>query len=344
MEDDVKSLSDYISIAWRRKFHIIIPFVALLLITVATVLVLPPVYKSTGTILIESQQIPEELIQSTVTSFADERIQIIRQRIMTSQQLFGIIRKFDLYAGEIQSTPRSEILGDMRNRISIDRVSANVRGRGRGSAALIAFTVSFEHESPAIAQRVANELVTLFLDENIRSRTARAEETSDFLKQEGDRLRAEIEVMEEQIASFKQEHEGSLPEALRLNLDRVLNLKTSMMATDNELFKLTETRKFLVIDLESLKNSSEETAGLSEEQKRRKEELTALQNRFISLSARYGANHPDVKAIKRQVAAFEEEFGIISDVSELREQEQEVRDEIAELTGKYSSEHPDVKR
>lgn len=344
MEEDVKSLSDYISIAWRRKFHIIIPFVVLLLVTVATVMVLPPVYKSTGTILIESQQIPEELIQSTVTTFADERIQVIRQRIMTSQQLFGIIRKFNLYADEIQSTPRSEILNDMRNRISIDRVSANVRGRGRGSSALIAFTVSFEHKSPGVAQRVANELVTLFLDENIRSRTARAEETSDFLKQEGDRLRAEIEGVEEQIASFKQEHEGSLPEALRLNLDRVLALKTSMMGTDNELFKLNESRKFLVIDLESLQDASGETAGLSEEQRRRKEELTALQNRYISLSARYGADHPDVKSIKRQVAAFEEEFGILGDVNDLREQEQEVRDEIRELTRKYSSEHPDVKK
>ena len=70
MEDDVKTLGDYLSIAWRRKFHILIPFIVVLLITVATVLLLPPVYKSTGTILIESQQIPKELIQSTVTTFA----------------------------------------------------------------------------------------------------------------------------------------------------------------------------------------------------------------------------------------------------------------------------------
>ena len=91
MEDDIKTLGDYISIAWRRKFHILIPFIAVLLITVVTVFVLPPVYKSTGTILIESQQIPQELIQSTVTSFADERIQIIKQRIMTSQRMKSIL-------------------------------------------------------------------------------------------------------------------------------------------------------------------------------------------------------------------------------------------------------------
>ena len=181
MEDDVKTLGDYLSIAWRRKFHILIPFIVVLLVTVATVFLLPPVYKSTGTILIESQQIPVELIQSTVTTFADERIQVIKQRIMTSQQLSGIIKKFNLYAEEINSTARSEILEDMRDRITIDRVSANNNRRG---GALIAFTVSFEHFRPEVAQQVANELVTLFLDENIRTRTARAEETSEFLKKE----------------------------------------------------------------------------------------------------------------------------------------------------------------
>ena len=344
MEEDVKSLSDYISIAWRRKFHILVPFILLLVMTIATVFLLPPVYKSTGTILIESQQIPQELIQSTVTSFADERIQVIRQRIMTSQQLFGIIKKFNLYRDEVKNTPRSEIIADMRNRISIDRVSANVKNRRRGASAIIAFTVSFEHRSPRIAQRVANELVTLFLDENIRSRTARAEETSEFLKQESDRLRVEIENMEARIANFKQENEGSLPEGLRLNLERELMLKNSLASTETELFKLNEGKRFLLLDIEALENSSAKGGSLSEEQQRQKQELTALQNRFISLSARYGAEHPDVKAIKRQIDAFEEEYGSLGDIEELQEQELQVRQEISNLTKKYSAEHPDVKK
>ena len=62
MEEDVKTLKDYLWIAWRRKFHILIPLVLVLAATIATVFLLPPVYRSSGTILIESQQIPEELI------------------------------------------------------------------------------------------------------------------------------------------------------------------------------------------------------------------------------------------------------------------------------------------
>jgi uncharacterized protein involved in exopolysaccharide biosynthesis len=342
MEDDVKTLGDYISIAWRRRFYLLIPFVVVLIITIVTVFVLPPVYKSTGTILIESQQIPKELIQSTVTSFADERIQIITQRIMTSQLLFDIIKKFNLYVDEINTTARSEILEDMRDRILIDRVSANVKNRRNRASALIAFTVSFEHSNARTAQRVANELVTLFLDENIKSRTTRAEETSDFLKKESERLGAQIEVMGEQIANYKQQYEGSLPESLQLNLQRVVALKTALLKSEADINALNERKKLLLIDLDTLQSSTD--GGLSEEQQRQKQELKNLQNQYISLAARYGAEHPDVKAIKRQIAAFEDEYGNLSDVSELQIQQQEVKKEMLELTRKYSREHPDVKR
>ena len=342
MEEDVKTLSDYISIAWRRKFHLLIPFIVVLAITIATILVLPPVYKSSGTILIESQQIPQELIQSTVTSFADERIQIIRQRIMTSQQIFDIIRKFNLYQDEIDSVARSEILGDMRERISIDRVSANVRNKRKGASALIAFTVSFEHRNPGVAQKVANELVTLYLDENIKSRTARAEETSDFLKKESERLAVQIEVMGQQIANYKQKNEGSLPGNLQLNLERVAKLKTALLQTEVDINALSQRKKLLLIDLGTLQSITD--GGLSEEQRQQKQELKNLQNRYISLAARYGAEHPDVKAIKRQVTAFEDQYGSLSDINELEIQQRDVKKEMLELTRKYSSEHPDVKK
>lgn len=344
MEDDVKTLGDYLSIAWRRKFYILIPSIIVLFVTIATVLVLPPVYQSTGTILIESQQIPQELIQSTVTSFADERIQVIQQRIMSSQQLLNIIEKFNLYADEMNSTARSEVLEDMRNRISIDLQSANLRNRRRGASAVISFSVSFEDRNPRAAQNVTNELVTLFLDENIKTRTARAEETSEFLKKEGERLGSQIAVMEEQIASYKQENEGSLPENLGANLERVVTLKSALLKTEADLSELNERRNLLLIDLEALQLAAASSKGLSEEQQSQKQELENLQNRFISLSARYGSEHPDVKAIRRQIIAFEKEYGNFSDIEELQKQEQEVRLEIIELAKNYSREHPDVKR
>ena len=343
MEEDVKSIGDYLSIAWRRKFLILIPFMVVLVITILTVLLLPATYRSTGTILIESQQIPQELVQSTVTSFADERIQVIKQRIMTSQQLLAIIKKFNLYTDEIKKTARSEILNDMRNQIFIDRVSADVRNRKRGASALIAFTVAFEHQSPALTQKVANELVTLFLDENIKSRTTRAAETTKFLEKESDRLRSQIEITEAQIATYKQDNKGSLPENLRINLGRIEALKVLLFDTEREINALAEKKKLLSIGLDSI-GSGLTITGLGDSQLSPEMELRKLQSQFVSLSARYGAEHPDVKAIKRKIKAFEDEYGPIGDKTELEDQVEQVRSEMYELTQKYSNEHPDIKR
>ena len=344
MEDDVKTLGDYISIAWRRKFYILIPFTLVFFISIAVVLRMPLIYQSTGTILIESQQIPEELVQSTVTSFAAERIQVLKQRILAGDQLLEIIKKFNLYGGQENLAPRSAILDDMRRKVFIELVSADVRGRRRNASAVIAFTVSFEDQDPAAAQKVTNELVTRFLDENIKTRTSRAEEATEFLKKESERLGAQIAVIEEQIATYKQENAGSLPESLGANLGRVVTLRTALDDSESQEQDLIEQRSILLVERDTLRAQAATSGGLTEEQLQRQQDLVALQNQFISLSARYGSEHPDVKAIKRQMTAFENEYDGLADIEELKTQEKDAQQELADLTQKYSAEHPDVKK
>ena len=161
----------------------------------------------------------------------------------------------------------------MRNRISIDLESANVNNRRRGASATISFTVSFEYGDARAAQKVTSELVTLFLDENIKTRTARAEDTSEFLKKESERLGAQITIMGEQIANYKQEYEGSLPENLGVNLQRIVSLKTALLETDTEMSELNERRNLLQIDLETLQLKAAASGGLTEEQQQQKQEL-----------------------------------------------------------------------
>lgn len=52
----------------------------------------------------------------------------------------------------------------------------------------MAFNVSFEHRQAQVAKQVADDLVTLFLDENLKQRTERANETTEFLTQEANKL------------------------------------------------------------------------------------------------------------------------------------------------------------
>ena len=73
MDQDVKTLHDYLSVVGRRKSQMLWAGLLILAASLAVAFGLPPVYRSTGTILIEQQEIPVELVRSTVTSYADER-------------------------------------------------------------------------------------------------------------------------------------------------------------------------------------------------------------------------------------------------------------------------------
>ena len=91
--DSGKTLGDYLSVLSRRRWLIVLVFGLLFAVVVVVALVLPPVYRSTATILIKEQEIPQEFVRSTVTSFADERIQVISQQVMTRATLLELVDK-----------------------------------------------------------------------------------------------------------------------------------------------------------------------------------------------------------------------------------------------------------
>src|SRR5690554_4282129 len=105
-----KSLSDYLGTFRRHKTAFAAIFGGLFTLSLATALLLPPTYRSTATILIEEQEIPPDLVRSTITSYAAERLQMISQRVMTRSHLLAIVQKFDLYAKERQKETTDEIV------------------------------------------------------------------------------------------------------------------------------------------------------------------------------------------------------------------------------------------
>ena len=160
MDDYQLTLADYLTILRRRAWLIVGSFAATLAIGVAISLLLPPTYLSSGLVLIESQQIPSDLVQATVTSYADERIEVIKQRVMTRENLLRIIRKYGLFANAGPTLTPSDQIDEMRKSIGVELVNASLRP-DRAGPATIAFKLSFEHRRPEVAQAVANDGLTL---------------------------------------------------------------------------------------------------------------------------------------------------------------------------------------
>ena len=291
------SLGDLFKVVRRRKWSLIFPALLVFLAAVAVALALPSVYRSSATILIEEQEIPAEFVQATVTSYAEERIQMIRQRVMSFTRLNDLVTRFNLYPERRDSWTAEQIVGKMRADIRVEPVSAQPR-TGRASAATIAFTLAYEGKDPQTVLQVANTLTSLFLAENQQVRERQTAETAQFLEAEMNRVGQELSQLDAQIAAFKEAHLHELPEMFRANLDGKERTERDIERFTDQLRMLKERENYLHSQLSSL------SMNFGNEDRRRLEELKI---QLVSLKTRFTDEYPDVIRIRREIAEMEKQ-------------------------------------
>lgn len=246
-------LGQFTAIFRRRIFYFAVPFVVLLIVGLLIIAIQQPIYQAEGKILVESAQIPTNLVQPTVTATATERIEVIHQRIMTRDNLLPIVKKFGLFPSEQRWMSSSELLDLMRERAKIELLDIDTElaptkdkngkpitapprptNANNKNNSAIAFTMGFEYENPELAMKVANEFLTLILNEDVRVRTDRATETTQFLAREVKRLQGELDSVHAQISADRQQPidpNTVLPDQLKDQRDALAKMKTDLLQT-----------------------------------------------------------------------------------------------------------------
>jgi protein tyrosine kinase modulator len=338
----------YILLIRRRLIYILVPFVIVLAAFTAIALVLPPVYRSTGTILVEAQQIPDSLVRATTpaSSSAGERVGVIIQRVMTRANILRIAEKFKLFQVEGGPANEAQVVDSMHKAVTVEPVTDEVDGLRSRSGSTMAFTVSFDHKDPGTAVAVAKELVSLFLRENVRSRTIRAAEATNFLRQESGKLKSQVSGIENQIAQFKERHRDSLPDRLPLNIAGLDRAKTTLQETKKELESIQAERRLLEIQLAAARSGLSLTNAPYSLQGGRltpAQELEQLQAELIEKSAIYDRAHPDIISLQRKIALLKSQYGIETSREQVNRRLSELKIQLKDAKSKYSSQHPDVK-
>ncbi|MCB1724522.1 MAG: lipopolysaccharide biosynthesis protein [Gammaproteobacteria bacterium] len=337
-------LAEYLSVLRRRRWQLIIPAMVLFLLFALAAIVIPSTYRSQATILIEQQEIPQDLVRSTVTSFADKRVQTISQRVMTTANLGKIIEKYDLYLEEREQFTVATVVETMREDIELKMISADVVDprSGRPTSATIAFSLSYDNESPEKAQKVANELTSLFLNENIKERRQVAQEASRFLTEESDKLAAQIAEMEAKLAVFKEENSNNLPELQALNREFLRRTEDQLIRNEQDVRSLDERIIFLQGQMAQTDPYSNMYSATGQRVLSAADRLKALEAEYTSVASRYSADHPSRIAMERELVALRQEVGGV-DIADLQRKLTELKGELAALSKRYSTEHPDVK-
>ena len=288
MGQNIQSLDDFLDIVKRRKNFIIWPALLIFITAAIVASLIPPTYRSTSTILIEEQGIPEEYVMSTVTSYAEQRIQSINERIMSSTKLIEVINRFNLYADQRKRRSIEEISDKMRADIKLETINAQVASRrGGSSSATIAFSVAYEGSKPDVVQQVAGVLASMYLEENLKIREQQATGATRFIEEEMNGLQAKLADLDAKLATFKSRNMGSLPELVQSNLLNADRIDQDISRLQDQLATLKERE-------ESIKTQNPD-----------KNRLQDLQAQLINLKTRLTEKHPDVVIIKKEIAELE---------------------------------------
>ena len=302
-QDKTIKFEDIIKIIKRRRLMIIVTLLTVFLLSVLIVVVWTPVYRSSSTILIEDQDISRDYVTSIITSYADQRLQTINQRIMSASRLLEIIKRFNLYADKRERWTTEEIVDNMRKKdIKFETITADVidSRTGRPATATIAFTVSYEGKNRLEVQQVANVLASLYLEENIKVVDQQTGGTTKFLEEEMKSVQNDLAELEKQIAIYKEKNPRALPELMQFNLQVMDSNERSYDQIKDHLRTLRERESYLRTELATV---------MPDAKNQDKERLKELRVELGSLKVRFSDEYPDVIKTKAEIAELEKRLG-----------------------------------
>lgn len=311
MEPQFYSLQDYIEIANRRKWWIIIPFVACIALSFGVYKKLPKIYKATTLILVQPQEVPEDYIKPTVKSLVSDRLSTLSQQMLSRTRLESVIKEFSLYPNALGKLTMEEIVDLMRKAITIEIE------RARGRDVQNTFTISYEGRDPKKVMMVTNRLASLFIEENLRARERQAVGTSDFIERELSAVEVALSEKEKGIRAFKERNMGELPGQLDANL-RILERVQNQIKNNNDARKAAEERRIMLQrEISELSNQGTSVvAGEVVSENPLLTQLTQLKTRLTELQSMYTDKHPDVIDTKTQIVRLEKDIEQQGDFNE----------------------------
>ena len=301
-------LRDYGKLFLRRKWMIVFSFLVILFAAIVYCVATPELYKSSTTILIIPQSVPQDYVRSTVSVKVEQQLATIKQQVMSRTTLMKVMEELRLFEKERKSLSPEEVVELMRKRVGIEVVS----GKARDSSD--AFTLSFQYENPKSAMFGASRLASFFIDENLKTREQQAAGTSEFLESQLKETKTGLEALEAKVKEYKTRFMGELPQQMDGNLRMLTGLQDRLRSNEAGARALEDRKAYLEAQLSLMEKSIATTVTdngqtlsvYTQDPLQTLENQLALKRaKLAELISKYTPKHPTVVAARQEVADLE---------------------------------------
>ena len=269
------------TILWQRKLYIIVTFLLILVAATIAAFALPTLYRSTATLLVEQQDLPQSVAQDPDGGAIGERIAKIREQVLSRGDLITLIEQNDLYPDERRTKPMSEIIEKMRKATMVGALSSDIGTSATNN--VIALNMSFDYPDPAKARDVMQGYVSSFLRHDSDDLEAQASLAVRFLQVQSTKLQGQLRTIESQITVLKARNGAALSGS-----------------TSSPFLDLGSYSAQIV----ALESQNRELLREANKPAQRDSSIGAVEAALAAAQSQYSDRHPDVVALRERLAAL----------------------------------------
>src|SRR5713226_5639029 len=314
IENRELTMDDYLAMLRRRAKVILIPALLAPLAGWLISYAFAPKYTSQALVLVEGQKIPESMVQPVVTEDLTARIATLQQQVLSQSRLQPMLERL----GMVRSGQNVDDMVDgIRMNMAVEPVvtdlsqaAGGAKKKGQGTP-VPAFYVNYTARNPREAQQLCNELTSLLLEENLKSRQDVARGTTDLLSKGLDDAKHTLDDMDSKLAAFKKQYVGQLPGDEENNLKILMGLNSQLEANTQTLNRAVQDKSYTE-SLLAQQLSAWRSAQTSNNPETLQKQLADLQSQLVQLEARYTEDHPDVIKTKADMAGVKKKLAEVN--------------------------------
>ena len=274
---------------------------------------LPDVYESSARVYVDTRTALSPVIQGlAIQQDIDSQLNMVQQSLLGESQLREIVRQTRLDANARTEDERARIVGGLRDRIMV-RVGAGDSGQPGGSV----YSIYYQDLDRERSLKVVQILLDSFFSSTLGGKKESSDTAQKFLEDQIRQNEQQLRDAEQRLADFKKNNVGTMPGAEGDYFTRLQNemeaSKKAQVALSVAVSRRNELAQQLRTGASAAAASGASSAGGSIGGGERRagaadtsSQIMEAQRRLTDLLLRYTEKHPEVGALRDEIAELEQ--------------------------------------
>jgi polysaccharide chain length determinant protein (PEP-CTERM system associated) len=295
---------DYMAAVNRRKWWFVVPLALCLALGAVAVALWPRTYLSRAAIGVQSPTLSADLLRGVSSMDPVERQRAIQQLLLSPAVLDRVIKEERINPSKPTEQVSAWLRENLAENIEVP-LPIGLNGRPDPSRGIDLFYLGYTDGDPGRAQRIANRVASVFIEQNSKAQTARAQNTAEVLGQQVAESQTKLTDLENRLRSKKQNYIGRLPDQIGANVQMVNGARQQFESLSIQIRAEQDRLAMLEGQIDSMRQGS----GIEGMTSTEGAATQTLQKRIDDLQAQLAADralsytdkHPDVVRLQQEI-------------------------------------------